>query len=100
MPPAVAWRSSVVRVVTERKPPERHPSTQIPTDTVEEIAYRTYLLRMEPPLTPDESRNKVRTDAAGKIVANDDTRRAHSKSFYPIVRDMLRVLVDMGMVTP
>lgn len=81
-----------------RKAPQRHPSTAIPRETVEEIAYRLYLARLEPPMTPEESIATTRTDAAGKVTASDATRRKHSASYMPMVRDALRVLWDMQMI--
>lgn len=87
-------------MATDRKPPERHPSTAIPTETVEEIAYRLYLARLEPPMTPEESVATNRTDATGKVTASDEIRRRNSKMFLPLVRDALRILVDMGEVVP
>jgi hypothetical protein len=87
-------------VTSERKSPERHPSTAIPVDTVEEITYRLYLLRLEPPMTPEQSRALTRRDAAGKVTASDEINRRNSKCYLPIVRATLRVLVDLGMVTP
>ena len=81
--------------MTER---QRHPSTAIPAETVEEIAYRLYLRRLEPPMTPEQSLATVRTNDEGKISADDASRRRNSKSLEPIVRDMLRVAFDLGLV--
>jgi hypothetical protein len=86
--------------MTERKPPNPHPSTAISTETVEEIAYRVFLLRLEPPLTPKESAAKVRHTSDGRVKASDEIRRRNSKCMLPLVRDALRVLVDMEMVKP
>jgi hypothetical protein len=55
---------------------------------------------MEPPLTPEDSRARTRLDAANKVVASDEIRRRNSRSMLPLVRDALRVLVDLGMVSP
>ena len=79
---------------------QRHPSTQIQVDTIEEVAYRLYLERLEPPLTPEQSVATTRIDGVGKVVASDATRRTNSKGYLPLVRDLLKVLVDMGMIMP
>ena len=84
--------------MSERAPPTRHPSTLIPDDVVREYAYRLHLLRLEPPLTPEKSRAATYYDDAGKITHSDDLRRRHSASLLPLVRDTLRVLVDMGLI--
>ena len=81
--------------MTER---QRHPSTAIPAATVEELAYRLYLRRLEPPMEPEQSQVKVRRDSAGKIIADDVSRRRNSKSLELIVRDVLRVAFDLGLV--
>jgi hypothetical protein len=89
--------------MTERKQPERHPSTLIPLETVEEITYRWYLRRLEPPMTPEESAERVTIAKLrnGKELRQDDAhRRQCSKSLMPLSREYLRVLVDMGIVTP
>lgn len=75
-----------------------HPSTRIPADTIEEIAYRVYLRRLDPPMTPEQSLTSIRTNQFGKIMADDVIRRRNAKAMEPIMRDALRVLVDMGMV--
>ena len=82
----------------EPKERQRHPSTAIPTETVEEMAYRLYLRRLEPPMEPEQSLAKVRYDDKSKIIADDASRRRNSKSLEPIVRDMLRVAFDLGLV--
>ena len=83
----------------ERKPAERHPSTLIPSATVEEIAYLVYLRRLEPPMTQEASVAKT-VERDGKVVTSDALRRTRSKSMLPLLRDVLAVLVDMGMVVP
>jgi hypothetical protein len=83
---------------TERKAPARHPSTQIPRETVEEIAYRLYLARLEPPMTPEESRAKTRVDADGKIITSDATRRRNSSTYLPMLRDAIRIMWDMNLI--
>lgn len=83
---------------TERKAPPRHPSTQIPRETVEEIAYRLYLARLEPPMTPEESKAKRRiNDDTGREI-NDATRRRNSASYLPMLRDTLRIMWDMNLI--
>jgi len=85
--------------VTDRKPPPRHPSTLIPDDLVREAAYRIYLLRLEPPMTPEQSALMVTRDSkTGKVTGNDATRRKASESMLPWVRNALRVLVDLEMI--
>ena len=77
----------------------RHPSTLIPAYTITEIAYRLYLHRLQPPMTPEQSVECTYRNGAGEIIASDGTRRRHAKAIEPIVRDALRVLVDMGLVS-
>lgn len=84
--------------MTDRAAPPRHPSTLIPDETVREYAYRVHLLRLEPPLTPEKSRAATYYDDAGKVIHSDDLRRQRSASLLPLIRDTLRVLVDMGLV--
>ena len=91
--------SGVTDMSEPRKPPSRHPSTQIPEDIVREYAYRLYLRRLEPSLTPEKSWATTRTDANGKVIASDAMRRKNSESYLPLLRDTLLVLVDMGVVT-
>ena len=64
-----------------------------------EYAYRLYLRRLEPSLTPEKSWATTRTDANGKVIASDAMRRKNSESYLPLLRDSLLVLVDMGVVT-
>lgn len=85
--------------MSDRAPPPRHPSTVIPDEIVRECAYRLYLRRLEPPLTPEQSRATTRTDATGKVIACDEMRRKNSASYLPLLRDTLRILWDMGLVT-
>ena len=86
--------------MTDRTPPQRHPSTLIPTEIVENIAYHVYLRRLEPPLTPEESATKVYRNTAGKVTSDDAMRRRSSVAYQSMTRDFLHVLVDLGMVKP
>lgn len=82
-----------------RKPPQRHPSTAIPEGIVREISYRTYLLRMEPPMTPEQSYVTVREGKRPGQLVNDESRKRASKGYDPLTRTYLKVLVDLGLVT-
>lgn len=87
--------------MSEVKERTRHPSTTIPDDVVKEIAYRAYLLRLDPPMTPEESRAATFEPVVikGKTFRRDDaTRRVNSETMMPMTRAYLRVLVDLGMV--
>lgn len=84
--------------MTDRKERKRHPVEFIPADTLHEIAYRVYLMRMEPPLTPETSKTTIRLNQFGKVMASDEIRRKNAECMIPILRDMLRVTMDMGMV--
>jgi hypothetical protein len=81
----------------EPKERKRHPSTLIPLETVQELAYRTWLLRLEPPMTPEQSRAKT-VERSGVIVASDEKRRAASRAYVPLLRDALQAAVDIGLV--
>lgn len=85
-----------------RKPPARHPSTLISDDVIRELSYRVYLLRLEPPMTPEQSEAFVYiNDRNGKPITMDDAyRRKNSACMETATRLYLRVLVDMRMVTP
>jgi hypothetical protein len=72
----------------------------IPDEIVREYAYRLHLLRLEPPLTPEKSRAATYYGDDGKVTHSDDLRRLRSASLLPLVRDTLRVLVDMGLMKP
>ena len=85
--------------MSERKAPTRHPSTAISDDVIGEIAYRVYLLRLEPSMTPDES-VATTLERDGKVVASDAIRRKNSGFMQSMTRDCLHVLVDLGMVKP
>ena len=84
----------------DRKEPRRHPSTLIAGALIEEINYRTYLQRLEPPLTPEQSAVTVGHDKAGKVADTDATRRKISLAYMPLTRAYLRVLVDLGLIDP
>jgi len=86
----------------ERKAPQRHPSTLIPEDVIKELSYRVYLMRLEPPMTPEQSKAFVYVnDRGGRPVTMDDAyRRRNSISIDGTTRQYLRVLVDMGMIKP
>lgn len=85
--------------MTEPKTPTRHPSTEIPDEIVRELCYRTYLRRLEPPMTPEQSLATTRHDAAGKVIADDATRRKNAAALAPLMRDVLRVEWDMGLIS-
>ena len=87
--------------MTERKEPIRHPSTMIPDSVVQEINYRTFLLLLEPSLTPEESRARSHTKIVKgrEIVQDDASRRALSAGQMALTRVYLRVLVDLGVIT-
>lgn len=85
----------------ERKERVRHPSTQIPEDVVTEINFRAYLLRLEPPMTPEESAEQSYEPIAGrgrKVVMDDAYGRRNAVSQIAITRTYLRVLTDMGII--
>jgi hypothetical protein len=81
----------------DRKERARHPSTAIPASVIEEISYYVYLLRLEPPMTPEESAVTV-YERDGKIISSGETRLRNSRSMEPLTRAYLRVLFDIGML--
>lgn len=84
-----------------RGPGPRHRSTLIADDVVTELNYRVYLLRLEPPLMPAESRERITYDrVTGKPAGTDATRRKSALSQLPMTRDFLRVAVDLGLIEP
>jgi hypothetical protein len=85
--------------VLVRKPPTRHPSTQIPEAVVQEISYRAYLSRLEPPMTPEEAEVWIGLDGHDRVVGVEYLRR-NARVMEPLTRVYLRHLVDMGIVTP
>lgn len=68
--------------------------------TMREIAYRTYLRRLAPPMTPAQSKATTRRDVGGKITASDETRRRNSAGYLPMLRDIIDVLVEMEVIKP
>ena len=83
---------------TTKAPPPRHPSTAIGSETISELAYRVYLSRLEPPMTPKQSLTAVKVDAKGRVTDNDAKRRVRSLSYEGLVRAMLRQAYDLGLV--
>ena len=86
--------------MSETKLRTRHPSTQILRSVIEDLSYMVYLRRLEPPMTVDQSLATTYYGDDGQVTASDLTRRKHAKTYEPLMRDVLRVLVDMGIVDP
>jgi hypothetical protein len=91
------------------KPRTRHPSTLIPDDVVEDLNFRLYLMRLEPPMTVAQSaerryekfdRNgKPLIDKSGNPVIDDDaSRRRGAAGYLSLTRAYLRVATDMGLI--
>lgn len=83
--------------MVQRTAPPQHKVHSISDDLIEEIAYRVYLRRLEPMMTPEQSKATTRTDVNGKVTASDETRRKNSKSLIPLLREHLRILIDMDL---
>ena len=84
-----------------RKDPPQHPSIKVlTTDVVAEIAYRVYLMRLEPQMTPEQCKTQVRYDDKGKRVNLEAQVRRNSICYQPMVREAARVMWDMGWRPP
>jgi hypothetical protein len=84
-----------------KKAPPRHPSTLIPTATVEAVTIRVYLSRLEPPLTLEQSLGAVYhfVDNHGRNRTDNHASRVKSALQYiGQTRDFLRVAVDAGLI--
>jgi hypothetical protein len=86
--------------MTERKPPERHPSTAIPVETIKEIAYRVYLMRLDTPMTPEQAATYSYYNDKTKQTTNEATLHNNSRCMESVTRAVLRVLWDMGLLVP
>jgi len=87
--------------MTDAKLRTRHPSANIPLETVDELNFRLYLSRLEPPMTPEQSAQSVyvSSDRHGKPVTQDDaSRRRQAKHQLALTRDFLRIAVDMHLI--
>lgn len=86
--------------MSETKP---RPLAWATEDVVDAIAYRLYLRRLEPPMTPEESASAslTRRDNKGNpFVQDDESRRRNSRIYASLVRDTLHALADMGIIAP
>lgn len=59
----------------------------ISQELAEEIAYRIYLSRLEPP---------IRVSEVGSLSISEDKLRKYALSYVPIIRSMATILVELG----
>ena len=84
--------------IRERKPPTRHPSTEIPPELFREISYLAYLSRLEPPLTAEQAKTyRYVNDKTGQVT-DEASLRSNSRFQDSMTRTYLRVLWDMGLL--
>ena len=89
--------------MSDRQAPKRHASKAISAEVIEELTYRWYLRRLDPPMTPEESARTITHCQLrnGKTLAQDEAhRRKCSRVFQSLTRDFLHVSVDLRLVAP
>jgi hypothetical protein len=78
-----------------------HPVSDFPQSVIEEIAYRVYLLGLDPQMTPEQSaatHYETRDNRNRVMVQDDASRRRSAAALIGRTRAYLRVLIDMRLL--